>query len=66
MTIVKNGCQSCRRKTIMTLTCKCNMVVCFSCRHPEDHKCTFDYQKEGKEKLTKDNPVVVASKIEKV
>ena len=42
------------------------MVVCFTCRHPEDHKCTFDYQKEAREKLTNDNPVVVASKIEKV
>ena len=42
------------------------MVVCFTCRHPEDHKCTFDYQKEGKEKLTKDNPVVVSEKIDKL
>lgn len=42
------------------------MVVCFRCRHPEDHTCTFDYQTEAKEKLRKDNPPVIGKKIEKV
>lgn len=42
------------------------MVVCFTCRHPEIHTCTFDYQKEAKEKLRKDNPPVIAKKVDKL
>ena len=66
MNIAKNGCQNCRRKTIITMICRCHMIVCITCRHPEDHKCKFDYQKEEKEKLKKDNPVIVSEKLDRV
>jgi len=42
------------------------MVVCIKCRYPEDHRCTFNYKKEGNEKITKENPVVVSEKIDKL
>jgi hypothetical protein len=60
------GCQHCKRKTLLKITCKCHLVVCFDCRHPEQHKCVFDYQKEYREKLEKDNPVIVSEKLEKI
>lgn len=50
----------------MTVTCKCHKVVCITCRYPEDHKCIFDYHQEEKQKLTKENPTVVAEKLEKI
>jgi len=42
------------------------MVVCIKCRYPEDHRCTFNYQTAAKEKLTKENPVVIGKKIDKL
>ena len=42
------------------------MTVCFNCRYPDVHKCTFDYQKITREKLTKDNPVIVSEKLNKI
>jgi len=63
---VKRGCQACRRKTVMKITCKCDMVVCFECRYPDKHGCTFDYKEEGRKLLEKNNPIVVSEKLEKV
>ena len=51
---------------MITMICRCHMIVCVKCRHPEDHKCKFDYQKEGKQKIEKDNPVVISEKLDKV
>lgn len=66
MSTVKRGCQHCKRKTLLKITCKCQLVVCFDCRYPEIHDCKFDYQKDAKEKITKNNPVIVTEKLEKI
>ena len=66
MTIARIGCQNCKRKTLLKITCKCELTVCFDCRYPELHDCKFDYQKEAKEKLTKDNPIVISEKLVKI
>jgi hypothetical protein len=50
----------------MKITCKCEMIVCFDCRYPELHDCTFDYKEEARKLLEKNNPVVVSEKLEKV
>lgn len=42
------------------------MILCVNCRYPDVHKCTFDYQKDSREKLTKDNPVIVSEKLNKI
>lgn len=47
-------------------TCKCLKSLCLQCRYPEDHGCVYDYKEEGKEKLQKQNPVVVAKKLVKI
>jgi hypothetical protein len=46
--------------------CKCSSVFCLKCRSPEDHKCTFDFKKEGKELLEKHNPKIQSEKLEKI
>lgn len=50
----------------MKVTCKCDLVVCFDCRYADIHNCSFDYQKDAKETLTKNNPTVVSKKLEKI
>lgn len=60
------GCQSCRKKATMKMTCKCELVVCFNCRYPDKHNCTFDYKEEARKQLEKNNPIVVSEKLEKV
>ena len=60
-------CEHCNKKkvSIIPFTCKCGyQKLCSFCRLPEEHKCKFDFKTHGKEKLIKDNPLVVKSKIE--
>jgi len=66
MNASKSGCANCKKRTLLTLKCKCDKTVCLSCRAPEDHSCSFDYKAEFKVKLTKDNPLIVNEKVVKI
>jgi len=60
-------CWACRKKIGLTgFQCRCDYFFCSSCRYPDDHKCDFDYQASAREQLEKNNPVVVASKLDKI
>jgi len=62
-----NRCIECRKKIgIYGFTCKCAGYFCTVHRYPESHSCTFDYKKEGEMKITKENPIIKASKIIKI
>jgi len=62
-----NKCNKCSKKVgIMGHKCKCESTFCKAHRLPEDHDCEFDFKQASKEKLTKDNPVVMASKISRI
>lgn len=55
----KNRCVICDKSLgILFFKCKCDpdIKLCTKHRYPEDHKCTYDYVTEGKEKLKKLNP----------
>jgi hypothetical protein len=57
-------CWSCKRKVgLLGFKCKCSYVFCGSHRHSDQHGCTYDYKTEFKQKLAKENPVVIASKV---
>ena len=57
-------CRKCNKKLgLLGFTCSCTYTFCKLCRYAEDHACTFDYVKAGKEQLYRDNPVVQAEKI---
>jgi predicted nucleic acid binding AN1-type Zn finger protein len=43
--------------------CKCGEVFCCKHKSPEDHSCTYDYQKLGREKLAQSMPVVRVVKV---
>lgn len=63
----RNRCGSCNRRVGLTgFTCRCGMTCCGTHRYPEHHGCTFDYKTMGKEAIAKANPVIKASKLEKI
>ncbi|KAI8468552.1 MAG: zinc finger protein, major isoform [Monoraphidium minutum] len=62
-----NRCQSCRKKVGLTgFACKCGMLFCSQHRYAEAHACTFDYKTAEREKLAANNPLVQASKVERI
>lgn len=62
----------CRCKTTRCLhkhdpeVCECKGLFCDRHRYSAEHDCNFDYVAEHKKQLTKDNPHVVASKLDKL
>ena len=63
------SCEICKKKIkgLIPFSCKCDYkVLCVTCRAPEEHKCTFDFRKEAREKLTIDNPKIEADKVTKI
>ncbi|KII73403.1 Zinc finger A20 and AN1 domain-containing stress-associated protein 9 [Thelohanellus kitauei] len=58
-------CHDCGKKILTSIKCKCDHYYCFTHRLPENHHCTFDFKKSGREKLDKENPVIVSEKIRK-
>jgi len=62
-----NKCSKCTKKVgVLGWKCKCGSTYCKNHRLPEDHDCEFDFKQEGIAKLAKQNPLVVASKLEKI
>lgn len=62
-----NRCFSCRKKVGLTgFKCRCGYVYCGEHRYSDKHGCDFDYKSEAKAQLEKANPVVVASKIDRI
>jgi len=50
----------------MSFSCSCNKEYCAKCRMPEEHECTFDYKSKGRENLAKNNPLIVAQKVQTI
>ena len=49
-------CYLCRKKVGMFgYTCKCGELFCAKHRYASEHSCTYDYRKEHKENLLKNN-----------
>lgn len=63
----KNRCASCKKKVGLTgFTCRCGGLFCSIHRYSDKHECNFDYKEHGAEEIRKSNPVVVASKVQKI
>jgi len=53
----KNRCEHCRVKLgLFAFSCKCGMNLCQKHLCPHNHACTFDYMKEKKEIIERNNP----------
>ena len=54
---IKPKCQFCNCKLgMISFTCKCGMLLCQKHLNPHSHNCKFDYVKEKKDLLEKNNP----------
>ena len=56
--------KNCNKKLGLTVTkCKCLKLFCSLHRLPEDHDCSYDYVKNGREILEKNNPLIIKNKV---
>ncbi|XP_077593414.1 AN1-type zinc finger protein 5-like [Stigmatopora nigra] len=63
----KNRCFMCRKKVGLTgFDCRCGNMFCGFHRYSDQHNCPYDYKAEAVAKIRKDNPVVVADKIQRI
>ncbi|KAG8047376.1 hypothetical protein GUJ93_ZPchr0008g13990 [Zizania palustris] len=61
-----NRCMACRKKVgLVGFDCRCGGTFCSLHRFPDKHICGYDFKKKDIEKLEKENPVIMASKISK-
>jgi predicted nucleic acid binding AN1-type Zn finger protein len=62
------NCIICNKKLgLLSFTCKCgDKQYCSQHRMPEFHNCSFDFKKEHRDRLIKQNPIIVSDKITKI
>ena len=63
----KPRCFQCKKKLKMTelgMICKCSHTFCLLHLNPHSHNCTFDYLKERRELIEKNNPKMCIQCIE--
>lgn len=57
--------KNCKKKLgHISFECKCGKTFCS--KHRISHNCDYDYQKQNKEKLIKENPLIECKKIDKI
>ena len=62
-----NRCSTCTKRTGLTgFKCRCGATFCSTHRYADAHNCQFDYKAAAAAQLTKANPAVVASKLDKL
>ncbi|KAM3245400.1 hypothetical protein ACQJBY_056625 [Aegilops geniculata] len=58
-------CMACKKKVgLLGFACRCGGTFCSLHRYVDGHACDFDYKKVDREKIAKQNPLVVAPKID--
>lgn len=63
----KNRCFMCRKKVGLTgFDCRCGNLFCGIHRYSDKHNCPYDYKSEAAAKIRKENPMVVADKIQRI
>ncbi|XP_067378459.1 AN1-type zinc finger protein 5a isoform X1 [Channa argus] len=63
----KNRCFMCRKRVGLTgFDCRCGNLFCGIHRYSDKHNCSYDYKSEAAAKIRKENPVVVADKIQRI
>ncbi|KAM9820093.1 AN1-type zinc finger protein 5-like [Neosynchiropus ocellatus] len=63
----KNRCNMCRKKVGLTgFDCRCGNIFCGIHRYSDKHNCPYDYKAEAAAKIRKENPVVMAEKIQRI
>ncbi|CAF2038950.1 hypothetical protein BRARA_I01198 [Brassica rapa] len=59
-------CLSCNKKVgLMGFKCKCGSTFCGDHRYPENHECEFDFRGQGRDAISKANPLVKGEKVKR-
>lgn len=62
-----NRCLACRKRVgLRGFKCRCGDLFCALHRYSEKHDCSYDYKAAGRVAIAKQNPIVKASKVEKI
>lgn len=65
-TSAKTRCLSCNKKVgLMGFKCKCGSTFCGDHRYPENHECQFDFRGQGRDAISKANPLVKGEKVKR-
>eukprot|EP00884_Botryococcus_braunii_P019446 jgi/Botrbrau1/6185/Bobra.0344s0025.1 len=60
-------CWTCNKKIGLTgFQCRCKLTFCSQHRLPETHQCAVDFKSLGREQLAKSNPLIQATKLDRV
>ena len=60
-------CDGCNKKLMLTdFACKCEKYFCANHRFMESHKCNYDYQSEGLNKLKKELVKTIGNKVDMI
>ena len=59
-------CTTCKKKSLIIITCKCEKTICLGCRPATQHSCTFDYTSEAQKSIKDANPIIKTPKLEKL
>ncbi len=60
-------CWKCQKKVGLTaIKCRCGFYFCGLHRYSDKHECGFNYRELGLAQLSKANPLITGSKIEKI
>ena len=60
-------CFVCNKRVGLTgFKCRCDYVFCGAHRLAEAHDCSFDYKKVERQRLARNNPLISASKVDKL
>ncbi|KAJ7993012.1 hypothetical protein DPEC_G00268030 [Dallia pectoralis] len=63
----KKRCFTCRKKVGLTgFDCRCGNLFCAIHRYSDKHDCPYDYRGAAAARIRKENPIVVAEKIQKL
>jgi hypothetical protein len=61
-------CLTCNKKLKLVFEikgkCRCDNTYCS--KHIQTHKCTFDYKTLQKNQITRENPIVVPEKVNRI
>ncbi len=66
MTFIKNRCNNCSKKDFFIEKCKCDKKFCLNCLPYYNHNCSFEWKKENKDLLEKNNPKVLFVKVDTI
>jgi hypothetical protein len=59
--------KDCKKKLTLTdYSCKCGIIYCASHRNENTHACTYNWETENRDKLTKNLPLVNGKKFETI